>query len=73
MDQNPYSYLAEAKSRGLAGKIKVIELPGKGTDAYVVFSKKSANGRALLNSYNRVFAKKKYDLNKIIENSLRNE
>ena len=71
MDQNPYSYLAEAKNRGVAGKIKVIELPGKGTDAYVVFSRKSPKGQAMVQAYNKAVAGGKYDLQIMIEDSLR--
>lgn len=61
LDQNLVSYLDEAKKTGIAYKIKTIPLPGDGTEGYVVFSKKSPNGKKLLDAFNKVAATGKYD------------
>ncbi len=66
-DQNAVSYLDEAKKLGVAHKIKTISLPGEGTEGYVVFSKKSTNGKILLDAFNKVAATGKYDENKMID------
>jgi ABC-type amino acid transport substrate-binding protein len=70
-DQTPYSYAAVAKLSGSLDKIKVLILPGEGAMVYVVFSKKSKDGLALLNSYNKVAASKKYDYSKYLESEVK--
>ncbi len=52
LDQNAYSYRAEAKRQGQEKLIRVIELPGNGTGFYVVFSKKSPKAPEWLRQYN---------------------
>jgi len=66
-DQNAVSYLDEAKKLGVTHKIKTIPLPGEGTEGYVVFSKKSPNGKILLDAFNKVAATGKYDEDKMID------
>jgi ABC-type amino acid transport substrate-binding protein len=66
-DQNAVSYIDLAKKMGVSDKIKTLQLPGEGTVGYMVFSKKSLNGKALLDAFNKVAATDKYDENKMID------
>jgi len=70
-DQNAVSYIDEAKKMGVSDKIKTLPLPGAGTIGYVVFSKKSPNGKTLLDAFNKVAATGRYDENKMIEDYMK--
>lgn len=71
MDQNPYSFFAEAKKSGNQDKIKVLLLPVEGTNAYMLFSKKSALGKDLVAAYNKVAAAKRYDYAKNMQDEIK--
>jgi polar amino acid transport system substrate-binding protein len=66
LDQNAYSYLAEAKRQGLENRIRVIELPGGGTGFYVTFSKKSPNAPLWLTQYNALNTKEIYNETRLV-------
>jgi polar amino acid transport system substrate-binding protein len=70
-DQNDVSYLDEAKKMGIIDKIKTIPLPGTGNKGYIVFSKKSPKGKALLDAFNKVAATGKYDENTMIDDYMK--
>jgi ABC-type amino acid transport substrate-binding protein len=70
LDNNAYSYLAEAKKQGVDDKIKTIPLPGKGTEFYVVFSKKSSRGFELVQKYNDIMYKGLFNEQIMIEEFL---
>ena len=70
LDQNSYSYLAEAKEQGIEHLVKTLPLPGEGIGAYVVFSKKSPHGSLLADKYNRLIETGNYDEQKLIDEYL---
>jgi polar amino acid transport system substrate-binding protein len=67
LDQNSYSGIAEAKKTGNQNKVKVLELPVEGVNAYMLFSKKSKIGSNLQSSYNKAFSTGKYNYSKFLE------
>ncbi len=67
LDQNSYSYLAEAKEQGISNLVKTIPLPGEGVGAYVVFSKKSPKGAILIEKYNTLIGTGNYDEQKLLD------
>lgn len=71
LDQNPFSYLAEAKKTGEQNKIKVLPLPIEGSKAYLLFSKKSQYSRELLNSFNKAAASKKISFDKFMDDEVK--
>lgn len=71
LDQNAVSYMAEAKKAGQGALVKTIVLPGSGTEAFVVFSKKSPNGKTLLDAFNKAMATGKFDESKMIDDYLK--
>lgn len=70
LDNNAYSYLAEAKKQGVDDRIKTLPLPGQGTEFYVVFSKKSSRGFELVNKYNDIVQKGLFNEQIMIEEFL---
>lgn len=70
-DQNAVSYLDEAKKLGVAEMVKTLPLPGAGTKGYVVFSKKSPNGKILLDAFNKVAATGKFDETRFIDDYMK--
>jgi len=71
LDQNPYSFVAEAKKTGIQSKLKVLPLPVEGTKGYMLFSKKSALGSELLAAYNKILAGKKYNFDKYMNDEVK--
>lgn len=70
LDQNSYSYLAEAKEQGIEHLVKTIPLPGEGVGAYVVFSKNSPKGALLVEKYNILIGTGTYNEQKMIDEFL---
>jgi len=71
LDNNAYSYLAEAKRQGVMGTIKTLPLPGEVSDYYVAFSKKSARGAELVRKYDELMETGRFNEQEMLDAFLR--
>ncbi|POR04656.1 hypothetical protein AU468_02995 [Alkalispirochaeta sphaeroplastigenens] len=71
LDLNPHSYAIAADRQNLGDRIRIIPLPVEPTDFYVVFSRNSPRGAALVAAYNDVRAQEKQSYTDFIEPLLR--
>jgi ABC-type amino acid transport/signal transduction systems, periplasmic component/domain len=70
LDQNPYSFIAAAKQISSMDKIRTLSIPGAGSNAYVVFSRKSKIGTTLLEKYNLLMKKDTTNYDALIKTEL---